>query len=239
MSEQRCIVVLPTYNERDNIGPLLEELLGLPLSLAILVVDDSSPDGTAEVVREYARRYPHIHLLQRTGERGRGTAGIAGFKRALELGAAIIVEMDADFSHQPRHLSAMLAALHDCDVVIGSRFIPGGTDHERSRGRQLVSHLACAYVRLLLGLKVRDVSSGFRVFRRTVLADVGLDDLRSKGPSLVLELLYRVVRQGWRICEVPIEFRERRHGKSKLDSWILLQTLFMVAKIRCKPLRPG
>lgn len=232
MSEERCIVVLPTYNERENIGLLLDELLGLPLSMEILVVDDSSPDGTAGIVEEYAQHYPRVHLLQRTGGRGRGSAGLAGFRQALGMGASIVVEMDADFSHQPRYLPAMLEALHDCDVVVGSRFVPGGADHERGWGRRLVSRLAGAYVRLLLGLKIRDVSSGFRCFRHEVLEQIGLDRMFSTGPSIVLEILYKIVLANFKVCEVPIAFTERRQGESKLNARILLQTLLMVIRLR-------
>jgi dolichol-phosphate mannosyltransferase len=226
------VVVIPTYNERDNVGPLLADLLALPLPLQLLVVDDDSPDGTATVVRALAADNPRVHLLLRREERGRGSAGIAGFKEALAMGAAVVAEMDADFSHHPRHLPAMLEALRGCDVVLGSRFMPGGADLERGRLRQFLTRLAGIYVRTLLGIRIRDVSSGFRVFRRSVLEQVDLDRMVSTGPSVVLELLYKVVLAGFRVCEVPIVFADRRQGESKLNFGVLLQTLLMVLRLR-------
>jgi dolichol-phosphate mannosyltransferase len=229
---ERCVVVIPTYNERENIAPLIGELLTLPLPLEILVVDDDSPDGTAEIVRGLAKQHPEVHLLLRTGERGRGTAGIAGFRKALEMGAEVVVEMDADFSHHPRHLPALLGRIRDCDVVLGSRFVPGGADLERGLLRRVISRLAGVYVRTLLGLQVRDATSGFRCFRREVLASLDLDGMVSTGPSLVLEVLYRLTLGGWKICETPIVFRDRSRGESKLRLRILLETLLVVWKIR-------
>jgi dolichol-phosphate mannosyltransferase len=227
-----CVVVIPTFNERDNIGPLLAELLALPLPLELLVVDDDSPDGTAAVVQAMAEHNPRVHLLLRRGERGRGSAGIAGFKQALAMGAAAIVEMDADFSHHPRHLPAMLEALRGCDVVIGSRFVPGGADLERGRRRQFITRLAGIYVRSVLGIRIRDVSSGFRCFRRKTLESLDFAAILSTGPSVVLELLYRLVLKGWQVCEVPIVFADRRQGQSKLNLRILLQTLLMVLRLK-------
>ena len=234
-SDGPCVVMIPTWNERDNIAPLLDELLALPLPLVLLVVDDNSPDGTAEVVRGMAAEHSRVHLLVRQEGRGRGSAGIAGFRRALEMGAAIVVEMDADFSHQPRHLPAMLAALRRCDLVIGSRFVEGGADLDRGWLRRVITRLAGCYVRLILGLSTRDVSSGYRCFRRAALEKLDLDQLQSTGPSVVLEILYRTVLAGFRVVEVPIVFVDRHQGESKLNMRILLQTLLMVACIRFRP----
>lgn len=231
---QRCVVVIPTYNERENIGPLIEEILALPLPLEILVVDDDSPDGTAGIVREKARRHPGVHLLHRTAERGRGSAGIAGFRQALAMGAEVVVEMDADFSHHPRHIPAMLERIRECDLVLGSRFVPGGADLDRGWLRQGITRLAGLYVRTLLGIRTRDVSSGFRCFRREVLERLDLDRMISTGPSVVLEVLYQVVLQGWRVCEIPIIFADRRQGESKLNFGILLETLIMVLRLRAR-----
>lgn len=228
----RCVVVIPTYNERENIGPLIEEILALPMELAVLVVDDDSPDGTAEVVRELAQNRPEVHLLLRTGERGRGSAGIAGFREALAMGAEVVVEMDADYSHHPMHLPAMLGRMDQCEVVLGSRFVPGGVDQDRSLLRRIITRLAGTYVRILLGLKVRDVSSGFRCFRREVLESLDLGGMVSTGPSLVLEVLYKVALGGWKICEIPIVFRDRRCGKSKLGPGTLFKTLLVVWRLR-------
>lgn len=231
---QRCVVVIPTYNERENIGALIEEILEVPLPLEILVVDDDSPDGTAGAVRALSQQHPEVHLLLRTGERGRGSAGVAGFKIALEMGAEVVVEMDADFSHHPRHLPAMLERIRECDLVLGSRFVPGGADLDRGWLRQGITRLAGLYVRTLLGIRIRDVSSGFRCFRREVLERLDLDRLISTGPSVVLEVLYQVVLQGWRVCEIPIIFADRRQGASKLHFGILLETLVMVLRLRAR-----
>lgn len=231
-----CVVVIPTYNERENIGPLIEEILTLSLPLVILVVDDDSPDGTAAVVQELSRRHPEVHLLLRIGERGRGSAGIAGFKKALEMGAEVVVEMDADFSHHPRHLPAMLGRIRECDVALGSRFVPGGADLDRGWLRRLITRMAGIYVRAVLGISLRDVSSGFRCFRRRVLEVIDLDRVLSSGPSVVLEVLYKVVLAGFRVCEVPIVFSDRRQGASKLDGKILLATLLMVVRLRVEHL---
>ena len=232
--EGACVVVIPTYNERENIAALLDELLALPLPLEVLVVDDDSPDGTAAIVCEIAAVNPRVHLLLRQGERGRGSAGIAGFRQALVMGAAVVVEMDADFSHHPRYLPTMLAALHDCDVVIGSRFVAGGEDLDRGRLRQWITRMAGIYVRTLLGISVRDVSSGYRCFRRQALEHLDFERMLSTGPSLVLEVLYNLTLQKWRFCEVPIVFIDRRRGETKLNLQILFQTLWMVARLRCR-----
>ena len=227
-----CVVIIPTWQERENIALLLSELLALPIPLEVLVVDDDSPDGTAAIVEEIANSNPHVHLLLRASERGRGSAGIAGFRQALEMGAAVVVEMDADFSHHPSHLPAMLNALYDCDLVIGSRFVSGGADLDRGWLRQLITRLAGIYVRTLLGLSIRDVSSGYRCFRREALANLDLDGMLSTGPSVVLEVLYKLILRGWRVVEVPITFADRRQGESKLNLRILLQSLLMVVKLR-------
>lgn len=233
----KCVVVIPTYNERENIGFLIGELLGLPVDLEILVVDDDSPDGTAAIVEDWAAREPRVHLLWRKGVRGRGSAGVAGFKRALAMGAETVVEMDADYSHHPRYLPAMLDALRQCDVVLGSRFVPGGRDLDRGWGRRCITRAAGTFVRTLLRLELRDVSSGFRCYRREVLEQLDFDQILSTGPSVVLEILYKVVLGGWRVCEIPIVFSDRRQGESKLNFGILLKTLGMVMRLRGQRLR--
>jgi len=225
------VVVVPTYNERDNIEPLIQEIISLPF-LNILVVDDNSPDGTGNIVTRIAIENSRVRLLTRTKRKGRGSAGVAGFKKALDMGAQWILEMDADFSHHPRHIPELLAHMKDYDLVLGSRFVAGGVDQRCSIVRHMTTRMAGLYVRFLLGIKIRDVSSGFRCFRREVFEKIDIDDMISAGPSIVLEILYKVCLSGFRIKEVPIVFRDRRQGETKLDIITLLETLVMVLRLR-------
>lgn len=221
----RIIVVLPTYNESENIPSLIDELLRLSRRLEVVVVDDDSPDGTWRIVEQWAARDPRVHLIRRTTQRGRGTAGIAGFRQALDLGADLIVEMDADWSHHPRFLRTMLPAARRADVVIGSRLVRGGGERGRSPVRTLITWLANGYLRLLLGVPVRDCTSGYRVFRRGVLARVDWDRVQARGPSIVQEMLVAAQAVGARFAEVPILFEERRAGRSTFNTKILLAGL--------------
>lgn len=221
----RIIVVLPTYNESGNIPTLIDELLRLSRHLEVLVVDDDSPDGTWRIVEQWASRDDRVHLIRRTTERGRGTAGIAGFRKALELGADLIVEMDADWSHHPRFLRIMLPATRRAGVVIGSRLVPGGGETGRSPVRTAITWLANGYLRLLLGVPVRDCTSGYRVFRRSVLERVDWDRVQARGPSIVQEMLVAAQAVGARFAEVPILFEERRAGRSTFNTKILLAGL--------------
>jgi len=236
MSEPRrkVVVTIPTYNERENIVPLVQEILALRVGheLSVLVVDDNSPDGTAAAVAEIGRQAPRVHLLLRWEKRGRGLAGVAGFKEALRMGADIVVEMDGDGSHQPAYIPSLLEAAEDKDIVLGSRFVEGGKDADRPLSRRLVTFLARNFIRRLFSVPVRDVSSGFRVFRREALETIGIDSLFSTGPSIVLEILFKAHRLGLRIGEVPIVFIDRRRGKTKLTGLTLWRTLLMALRIR-------
>jgi len=225
-----CIVV-PTYNECENIRELLRDIRHEVPQADVLVVDDNSPDGTGAIVTEMARDDAKLHLLART-ERGRGTAGRDGFKWALQHGAEYVVEMDADYSHHPRYLPAILAAAERADVVLGSRYVAGGKETGRPLFRQIVTRFAGVFMRVALGVKVRDPSSGYRCFRRRVLQAVDLDTLQSTGPSIVAEMLLKARLHGFRMAEVPIVFEDRVRGASKLDSKVLLQTLVMVCRLR-------
>jgi dolichol-phosphate mannosyltransferase len=225
-------VVIPTYNERESIGSLIQEILSLPFELNILVVDDNSPDGTGTIVSKLAGGNSRVRLLTRKKRKGRGSAGVDGFKTALEMGADLIIEMDADFSHHPRHIPDLLAMSNSFDVVLGSRFVAGGADRDRGMLRQMVTRLAGLYVRTSLGIKIRDVSSGYRCFRKEVFDKVDLDDTISAGPSIVLEILYKVCLNGFSVKEVPIIFEDRRQGQTKLDIITLLETLVMVLRLR-------
>jgi dolichol-phosphate mannosyltransferase len=230
----RLVIMIPTYNERENIGGLIEGILALPTEydLAVLVVDDDSPDGTAEVVGEISRRDSRVHMLVRQEARGRGLAGIEGFKRSLDLGADVIIEMDGDGSHQPAYIPRLLEGAHRADLVLGSRFVAGGMDADRSAGRRLITFLVRRFIRRYFRIPVKDVSSGFRCFRREVLERVGLDSLISTGPSVVLEVLYKAFRLGFTVGEVPIVFIDRKQGRTKLTGTTLWKTLLMALRIK-------
>ena len=226
------VAVIPTYNERESIESLIREVLSLSLGLNILVVDDNSPDGTGSIVSKLAEESPQVRLLTRKKRKGRGSAGVDGFKTALEMGADLVIEMDADFSHHPRHIPDFLVNAKDHDVVLGSRFVPGGADRDRGVLRQMLTRLAGLYVRTTLDIAIRDVSSGYRCFRREVFEKVDLEDMISAGPSIVLEILYKVCLNGFSVKEVPIIFEDRRQGQTKLDIITLLETLVMVLRLR-------
>ncbi|MCX6566530.1 MAG: polyprenol monophosphomannose synthase [Candidatus Aminicenantes bacterium] len=230
----RLVAMLPTYNERENIADLIDAILALPLDadVHVVVADDNSPDGTGRYAEERAAADPRVHALVRTKRRGRGTGGIDGFKAALALGADFIVEMDADFSHAPKFIPNLLAAARDYDLVLGSRFVPGGRDADRGLHRRFITLCVGAFIRRLYRLPVRDVSSGFRLFRREVLEALDLDDLISVGQSVVLEILRKTSLLGFRIGEVPIVFVDRTRGKTKLDFFALLETLLMAVKVK-------
>ncbi|OHB91275.1 MAG: hypothetical protein A2Z58_01270, partial [Planctomycetes bacterium RIFCSPHIGHO2_12_42_15] len=219
--------------ERENIENLIGEILNLKISdLHVVVVDDNSPDGTSEIVKNLSKEHPEAELLLRTSGRGRGSAGIAGFKYALEHGADCVVEMDADFSHHPKYIPSFLEAIQEADMIIGSRFVGEGKDINRGFIRRIITFLAGIYVRTLLGLKIRDVSSGYRCFKRKVLEAIELDSMISTGPSIVSELFYRTHLKGFSIKEIPIEFADRTHGQTKLNYIVLIKTLLMVLKFK-------
>lgn len=227
-----CTVVVPTYNERENIGALIPRVLELP-RFRLLVVDDSSPDGTAEVVAQLARAEPRVGLLSRPGKQGLGTAYIAGFRRALAEGAQFIFEMDADFSHDPSYLPSLLkAAETEYDMVLGSRYVRDGGTANWGMLRQLISRGGNIYARAILGLPVMDATGGFRCYRRRVLETIDLGAIRSNGYSFQIELVYRALRAGFRIGEVPIIFPDRRVGQSKMSRRIVLEALVTVWRLR-------
>ncbi|MBI5201702.1 MAG: polyprenol monophosphomannose synthase [Elusimicrobia bacterium] len=235
----RVLIVLPTYNEAENVGPLTEALYGLGVAgLQVLVVDDQSPDGTSQKARELRARFPGLRLIERSGPPGRGLAGKDGFLYALERPEIeAVVEMDADFSHQPRHVPQLLAALRHSDVAIGSRRAAGGRDRDRSLARRALTFLANAYARVLLGLPVLDTNSGFRAYTRKALEAIEPATLRSTGPSIVHEVLYRVARADLKVAEVPIEFLDRKAGASKLTLARLAAGYFWILKLLADRLR--
>jgi dolichol-phosphate mannosyltransferase len=226
--------MIPTYNEAENIQSLVREILALPVreNISVLVVDDSSPDGTGALVQKMSAAEPRVHALIRAKRRGRGAAGIEGFKAALALKADYVIEMDGDFSHQPRFIPDFLREIEHCDVVIGSRFVRGGHDAERNLARKAITWLARRFVKREFRIPVRDVSSGFRCFTRAILENVDLDDMISFGPSVVLEILYKLSLVGARIYEIPITFIDRTRGKTKLSGLTLVETLIMVLRFK-------
>ena len=226
------LVTLPTYNEAGNILPLIDDLLALRPDISVVVIDDDSPDGTWRLVREKVATTDRVFLIHRTEERGRGSAGVAGFKFAVQKKADLVVEMDADYSHHPRFLPELINAAQNADVVIGSRLVKDGGEIGRSLVRTWITHLANFYIRIVLGIKIRDCTSGYRVFRRKVLEEIDLDTLESNGPAIVQEVLIRCKRKGFKMVEVPIIFEERRRGTSTFNTRIMLAGLWAVLKFR-------
>ena len=227
-----CTIVIPTYNERENIRALLPRILESP-RFRVLVVDDNSPDGTAGIVADIARAEPRVGLLSRAGKQGLGTAYIAGFRRALAEGAGYICEMDADFSHDPGYLPVLLAAAETrYDLVLGSRYIRGGGTTDWGVLRKIISLGGNLYARMILGLPVMDATGGFRCYRRRVLEAIDLDAIHSNGYSFQIELVYRTLRAGFRVGEVPIIFPDRRVGQSKMSRRIVLEALVTVWRLR-------
>jgi dolichol-phosphate mannosyltransferase len=211
------IVVIPTYNEAGNIESLILELLALNDSIGCIVVDDDSVDGTSTIVRTLAERFSgRINLVVRNQKRGRATAGIRGHQEAIKLKPTYVVEMDADFSHDPKYIEIFLCEISDCDVVVGSRFVPGGKDSERGVFRRCVSVLSGHVFRLVLGIKVKDIGSGFKLYRRGVLESLPWQEFLSSGLAISMEEIFRIARKGYRIKEVAIIFRDRQAGYSKV-----------------------
>ena len=231
-------VVLPTYDERDNLGPIVagirDALDAAAPDHVILVVDDSSPDGTGEIADRLAAEDHHVRVLHRARKEGLGQAYIAGFRMALAEGAALVLEMDADFSHDPAHLPAMIEAARDADLVLGSRYVPGGEVRNWGRTRRLVSRGGCWYARTVLSVPVRDLTGGFKCFRREVLEALDLDSIRSQGYAFQVELTYRALQLGFRVKEVPIAFTDRRVGQSKMSRRIVLEAMWMVPFLRTR-----
>jgi dolichol-phosphate mannosyltransferase len=226
------LIIVPTYNERDNIDRLLTRLLALPYDLHVLVVDDHSPDGTGDLVAARMEREPRVHLLRRAGKLGLGSAYRDGFRYALDQGAQLVFEMDADFSHDPDAIGSFLEAIVEADVVLGSRYLNGVTVVNWPLSRLILSYLANVYTRLITGLPVRDATGGFKCFRRRALESVRLDKVRSDGYAFQIEMSYKCWRRGMRIREIPIVFTERQQGVSKMNRRIIGEAVFMVWRLR-------
>ena len=226
-------VVLPTYNEAENLRKLTESILRVAPEMTVVIVDDESPDGTGRIADELARASGRVRVIHRREKRGRGYAGAEGFRYCVAQGFDPILEMDADFSHDPFYLPEFLAASREWDIVIGSRSVPGGGARARRLGRRLITAGAAFYLRTLLSLKgVKDPTSGYRCFRRSVLESIRLETLTSPGPAIVTEILYRC--RGFRIKEIPILFQDREQGKSKFSLRAMWESLALAARLRLK-----
>ena len=222
------LVVIPTYNERDNLEPLLARMHAVVPDAQVLVVDDGSPDGTGELADKLAADDPRVRVLHRPAKAGLGAAYLAGFAMALEGGYGVVVEMDADGSHAPEELSKLLDALGDHDVVLGTRYIPGGSVHNWPMRRLLLSRCGNIYIRMALGMPFRDATGGYRAYRMPVLDAINVDTVASTGYSFQVELAWRTYKAGFRMAEVPISFTEREHGVSKMSGNIMKEQLLRV-----------
>lgn len=260
-SALRSIVIVPTYNEAENIRLLVADILAIgcsaqtvppragepagspppePSCFAVdaLVVDDSSPDGTGQIADELAARYPSVHVHHRPGKLGLGTAYIAGFRHALAQGYDRILTMDADFSHHPRYIPAMITkSLDEADLVIGSRYVRGGGTHGCTLPRKALSWGANAFAKVVLGLPAADCTAGFRCYRAEALSSIDLDAIFSSGYSFLIEMLYKCHRHGWRIGEVPILFENRRRGASKISRQEITKAMYTVLRLGAQRLR--
>jgi dolichol-phosphate mannosyltransferase len=226
-------VVLPTYEEAANIERVVEQVRAkLPAGGRVLIVDDDSPDGTGEIAARLAREHDGVHHLPRARKEGLGPAYIAGFREALAGGAGLIVEMDSDFSHEPAYLPRLLEAAGRADLVIGSRYVPGGGVTDWGPLRRGISRGGSAYARVVLGVGVRDLTGGFKCFRREVLEAIDLGSIRSRGYAFQVEMTYRALERGFRVVEVPIVFRDRRAGSSKMSRSIVLEAIWRVPLLR-------
>ena len=228
----KALVVIPTYNERENLGEIVPRILAVDSSFEVLVVDDNSPDGTGEVADELVRRIPRVHVLHRSGKLGLGSAYRAGFRFALERDYDLVFEMDSDFSHDPASLPEFLTAIADADLVIGSRYLRGVTVVNWPMGRLLLSYTANRYTRIVTGLPLCDSTTGFKCFRREVLAAIDLDRVRSEGYSFQIEMNFKAWKKGFRIREIPILFSDRRVGHSKMSKRIVREAMAMVWRLR-------
>jgi dolichol-phosphate mannosyltransferase len=234
----RAVLCLPTYNERENLEQMIEALGGVLDTTVdrVLVIDDSSPDGTGEIADRLASEQPWVSVLHRETKQGIGPAYVAGFQRALSEGAELVVEMDCDFSHDPADVPRLIAAAADADLVLGSRYAPGGGTANWGLLRRIVSRGGCLYAQVILGLGVRDLTGGFKCFRREALESIDLDALSAHGYAFQIEATYRVKRAGLRVQEVPITFVERRAGASKMTGSIVAEAMWRVPVLRLRAL---
>lgn len=236
MSDQKTLVIIPTFNELENIRKLIPDVLSQDESIHLLIVDDGSPDGTANFVEDESRMNERIHLLKREKKMGLGTAYIAGFKYALTNNYDFIFEMDADFSHDPNELKNFLAAINENDLVLGSRYINGVRVLNWPMQRLLLSFFASIYTRIITGMPIKDATGGFKCFRRKVLESIDLDKIKSNGYSFQIEMTFKAFAKGFKIKEIPIVFTDRVKGKSKMSKKIVREAVTMVWKLRLQHL---
>lgn len=234
----KTLIIVPTYNELENLPLLLKGIFSNAPATDVLIVDDNSPDGTGAAAEKMSTEDPRVHVLHRSGKLGLGTAYIAGFKYAIARGYDAVFEMDADFSHDPRYLPDFLAKIEHADLVIGSRYVPGGSTPNWSWGRRLISGCGNIFARAVLLMPVHDCTAGFRCYRRHVLESIGLDSIESQGYGFQVELAYRAQKYGFKIVETPIVFVDRRVGKSKMSRAIVFEAFTFVLRARFRKLPP-
>ena len=232
MEKSKTLIIIPTYNEADNIRKIINEIFNLNLSLDILVVDDNSPDGTSNIIEEISKNFNNIKLIKREGKLGLGTAYVAGFKYALKNGYDYIFEMDADFSHDPKEIPKFLEKIKECDLVLGSRYIKGVNVINWPLSRLLLSYGANIYTRLITGMPIKDSTGGYKCFKRKVLERIDLEKIHSGGYAFQIEMNYRAWSKGFSIAEIPIIFVDRLEGKSKMSKLIVREAIWMVWKLR-------
>jgi len=228
----KSVVCLPTYNERENLERMVLALADKGVS--VLVIDDNSPDGTGELADRLAAEHDYVEVLHRPRKEGLGPAYLAGFRRALAKGAELVLEMDADFSHDPKDVPRLVAAADDADLVLGSRYVEGGAVGNWGRVRRFISSGGSWYARVLLGVRVRDMTCGFRCYRRTVLETLDLDAIASQGYVFQIESTYRTLRAGFRVVEIPITFVDREVGQSKMSRAVVLEAIWRVPLLRVR-----
>ena len=226
----RTLIIIPTDNEVENLRPLLTEIVTRAAEVDILIIDDNSTDGTGKLADEIHTENPQVHVIHRPGKLGLGTAYLAGFKYALTHNYDAVFEMDGDFSHDPRYLPDFLKAIEQADLVIGSRYVPGGATPDWSLLRRLISGSGNSFARFMLGVPIHDCTAGFRCYRREILRDIDLDTIQSQGYAFQIELVYRAMKQGFKIVEIPIIFIDRRIGKSKMSHRIVIEAFTYVLR---------
>ena len=229
---KQSLIIIPTYNEADNVAKIIPEVLSQDDGFNVLIVDDNSPDGTAMIIQDMQKTNSRIHLIERPSKLGLGTAYVAGFKYALTHGFDFVFEMDADFSHDPKLLVKLLAKAEEYDLVIGSRYISGVNVVNWPMRRLILSYSANLYTRIITGLPVKDATAGFKCYRRAVLESFNLDSIKSNGYSFQIETNFLAWKHGFRICEVPIVFTDRREGISKMSKHIVYEAAWMVWKLK-------
>jgi dolichol-phosphate mannosyltransferase len=232
MNKKKTLIIIPTFNEIENIGNMIKEISSIDQPIDILVVDDNSPDGTGAHIKELQKSFSNVHLLEREGKLGLGTAYVAGFKFALQNGYDYIFEMDADFSHDPKEIPKFLTSIEDADLVIGSRYITGVNVVNWPLRRLFLSYFANRYTSIVTGLPLHDSTGGYKCFRRIVLESINLDNVKSGGYSFQIEISFKAWKKGFRIKEIPIIFIDRAVGKSKMSKAIIREAVWMVWKLK-------